>query len=233
MKRTILPLLIFLIGCERLPFSPILHTPSQQAESIRNNTALAALNSFQYDPQCPRMCWMGINPGVTTTEAATTILKASGQVDRTTLKTSERLISVGWYTDATRGSETQVDLAAKDGLVDTVAFSDLPFTVKDFTELLGQPDQIRFMVLRTAETTEVIYAMYFSSQRVMIESGGQSGPQALNPVAELWLNMDFSDATFPEPDWSAMQAWLGYGHIREYLPALEIPSTGAAQTPSP
>jgi hypothetical protein len=190
------------------------------------------INTFQFNEHCPHLCWLGINPGVTTSQDAIKILSLTNHIDQESLQvSSSQSYEAVWYAGPAKVSKTTVYMDLKNGLVWTISFDNPPFSLSDFMNLIGKPDEIRFMVMRTAETTEVIYAIYFSSARVMIESGDQSGPEPGNSIVELWLNMDFSNTTFPPPTWGAIQPWLGYGHIKDYLPRVGIPTLIPISTP--
>ncbi len=64
--------LLFLISC--------------QSRSDRLNTELlrasrASMDSFKFNENCLHICWLGINPSITTAEEAKHILKESSQID--------------------------------------------------------------------------------------------------------------------------------------------------------
>ena len=99
----------------------------------------------------------------------------------------------------------------------------VPNTIDDFVKLLGQPDQIRISFQKPADAEYVQYAVYFSSRKVMIGVlvTNWTGPEPTDIVYLLWLNTDFINN--PPFNWGEIQPWLGYGHIKEYLPDIEIP----------
>jgi hypothetical protein len=66
--------------------------------------------------------------------------------------------------------------------------------------------------------------IYYKAQNAMIYIGEnlQSGPKPDNTISSLELNTDV-DVSSPPPEWAVFQPWLGYGHLKDYLPQLKSP----------
>ena len=52
---------------------------------------------------------------------------------------------------------------------------------------------------------------------------GETGPDPTDNVLILWLNTEFNYST-PPFSWGKSQPWLGFGHLKDYLPGIEIPT---------
>ncbi len=173
MNRFMFLTLLLLIGCQVAPIGKTINTKSPSPQTTLEQPMSFYRDDFQFNQQCPHLCWLSINPGTTTSQDAIRILSVSNHIDQESLQvSSSQTYEAVWYTGRTKASKTAVYMDLKNGLIRMISFDHPPFSLSDFMNLVGEPDKIRFMVMRTAETTEVIYAVYFSSTRVMIESGG-------------------------------------------------------------
>lgn len=184
------------------------------AEEVRSNLAL--------DDRCPHFCWLEINPGVTTVEEARALLKASSQVDQTTISETATEILVDW-------DGLPVSITIENSLVKEIIFGvqDLVLRMFHFSAFLGEPDEISIRVLHTYHCDEVVYDLYYSSRKaaVTVFYASPGGPNLYDSVSGMTLNTEF--------DLSDRQPWLGYGHIQEYLPEKKLPSNPCQSLPTP
>ena len=210
MKKISLLVLFVLVGCQ-------FKLNQSNSEPSRD-----FMDAFKFDEHCLRICWLGINPGKTTTEEAIHILKASDQIDQQWHQVSDTGFITEWYPRQTKVFSSTVGIQFEKGVVKSLVITDIPYMMDDFLELLGQPDQIRIDV-QVAEVDYVKYAVYFSESKTMIGvyPAKWTGPDPTDTKFTLWLNTDFNDA--PPYNWGDIQPWLGYGHLGEYLPEVEIP----------
>jgi len=199
-----------LIGCKSMP-----------ANLITNNFSPSSIESFQFNESCPHGCWLGINPGTTTAAKAKAILQASNQIDKQSYLVDPDGFVTSWQPENFMNATCTVGVHFEKGVVDTLYVTNVPSTVNDFVRILGQPDLIRIKVQR-AIVDSVAYAIYFSSRKVMIGvlQADWTGP-APSDMGTVWLNVE-SDLSTPPVDWGISQPWLGYGHIKDYLPGVEI-----------
>ena len=216
MNKTVLMLLPFLVACQSLVGAP---------RAIPSSSGDAAVSALGFDTQCYHLCWMGINPGVTTASNVQTILSKSNQIDHTSLQASASEISAAW--NAPLGPplnyRVYVRLTVEKGLVETISFSDMPLRIKDVTARIGEPDKISITFVRTAESQHLFYDLYYSSRKLMLDVylGSVSGPDPDDYIGDLYLNKEFIIAPWQAP----IQPWLGYGHAKEYLPGgLHLPA---------
>src|SRR5687767_313333 len=115
MKKIVILLLFLLAGCTAAPVTPTqeLHAlPTQDWSGYQ-----ASMDAFQVGETCPQMCWLGINPGVTTAAEAETLLKASDQVDQAALTVAETGIQATWFTETTKTLRSNVYVYLEQGLV--------------------------------------------------------------------------------------------------------------------
>jgi hypothetical protein len=213
MKREMILLLMFLTSCQ----------------IASNDTTSQSIQAFEISEQCPHVCWLGINPGVTSVEDAEAQLQASDQIDHKTIVKSENSIEAIWHTKNTINIYSPIGLAYKGSLVQTIYLTLLSgFKLNDFIVLLGEPDEISIHI-EPADNRSIIYTLYYSSSKTMIYSisGGPEGPSPNDSIYILSLNAEFDSSDLPvwrANDYENRQPWLGYGHINDYLPGQVIPT---------
>jgi hypothetical protein len=178
---------------------------------------------------------MSIKPGVTTMEEATTLLSASDQFDRESIEITEYGIAVKWHMGATSASfTTWVRIYASDNGADvkSITFVGLdPYTVEDFIDFLGEPDEI-FIIIRNAPHGRYLdYALHYPSLNTFFYANPREkmiGPDPGDHIEKMYLDTNLDDENL-EPwiiiDNGNRQPWLGYGHLDEYLPNVKLPDS--------
>jgi len=221
MKRSVI---IFLLS--NFCLTLFLSACTQRAEE--NHSPL--LEAFKSSNECPNVCWLGIHPGTTTTDEAIRLIKSSTQFDQEFTKQSDTGLHAYWYPEKTKTiGATSVTLNLTDGLVKSIYLGRLrPFTVKDFIDLWGAPNEIsiRYEVgLHYGEFTN--YTLYYPMLKaeLSIHLGNLNGPDPEDFIDLLTVN-DESINNYRQP-------WLGYWHIKDYLPGQKIPSGPETPTPNP
>ncbi len=185
------------------------------------------LSAFEADETCPRVCWLGINPGVTRMDTAKRVLQASDQIDRARFyRETASSIQTVWKTDESDTYWANVWLISDGDLVQSIRFGTVaPFTLDDLIVLLGQPDAVVIGVDHTVDGGDIVtYAVYFSKFKasLAVYPASPDGPSPTDVVESLVLNSEF---LYPENlNDAGMQPWLGYGMLQEYLRANPTPS---------
>ena len=172
-----------------------------------------SIEAFQYNENCPRVCWLGIHPGTTSRETATEILKTTNHIEQSSLQISERKIVVNWYDDIKKKSYSIVTMYLDNGTIESIHFSNMqPFLVENIVELLGNPADISMELSWEPDAIIVVYRIHFSEQNAEIiayPKDIKAGPNPEDLVQALFLNTDF--------DYENTKPWLGYGHTEKYL----------------
>jgi hypothetical protein len=213
MKKTLLLVLILLSSCQ---------TKQHISDEEFFQVSRASWNAFNFNEQCPHLCWLGIAPDITTTEEAKKILKASKEIDPEWYSRADVDLFTYWYPARSKAFPSGVTVGFRDGLVESLSIMNVPNTIGDFIKELGEPDHIRISVHEASDAEYVPYAVYFSSRKVMMSAISSTwlGPQPSDPVHILQLNTEFVDIFH----WGRIQPWLGFGHLTDYLPGVEIPT---------
>ena len=197
MKKIVLLFLIFCTGCQLLPDSGIL------------NSLFPFAAGFDAGEKCPYLCWLGINPGVTTEVQAKAILAASSQIRPIPLPPTDKLL-MRWGPQNFNDVDHVVEIYFEKGLVKTINFTGVPYKLGDFVKLMGQPDKIRISVVRSR--FDAAYLVFYSSRRVMIDVTDSTGLEPEDSVGSLYLNSDFDK--IPPSIWGPDQPWPGYGDLK-------------------
>ena len=186
-------------------------------------TSLPATLPFAYNQECPHICWLGINPGVSTMDEARKLLSGSRQFSP--IDEDDTGFRIKWHTKqmSEKTADVYVGIVGESGIVNSVNFLfPANVTVKNFIELLGEPDDISVMKQETAEITYVEYVLYYTQEKVLISSNTKdlTGPEVNNPLSVVYLNIDLSSNNLP--NWisdqiSLRQPWLGFRKMDEYL----------------
>jgi hypothetical protein len=184
------------------------------------------ISAFDVKDDCSRICWLGINPNVTSSDDARTLLRGSYQVDQNSFHRTETGMELVWLKNITKTSRSPVDVTFENNLVKSINIGSLrPLTISDFIDLLGEPDEIIISLIETPDAgTQVAYSIYYRSRKTIIyvSTGDWKGPNPIDYVDGITLNTDFIGKD--------IQPWLGFGHLKYYLPGRELP-TGQNPTP--
>jgi hypothetical protein len=177
---------------------------------------------------------MKINPGVTTMEEATTLLIASDQIDQQSIQNTEYGIAVKWLMGPKNTSYAWVKIYASDNGIDVKSITIgrlFPYTVKDIIDFLGEPDEISIALRIEPDARYLDYALYYTSLNTFFYAGTRGkmiGPDPNDYIEDMYLDTNLDDKNlYPWIiiDNGNRQPWLGYGHLDEYLPGVEIPKT--------
>lgn len=184
-------------------------------------------DAFVYDEHCPHVCWLGINPGVTTIEEARSLLRSSNQINQKLYSDDETGYPVEWRTGQL---PTRVGIYSENGIVKRISFgvSTFPLTMNGIINLLGEPEQISITWEQAPDDDCCIsYVIYYPTQKaaIWVLPGNDRGPDPNDRIG-LVLNIELDEANAPR--WlrdskDSFQPWLGYGHLAEYVPTREAP----------
>jgi hypothetical protein len=177
---------------------------------------------FVYNQDCPHICWLNINPGVATMEDVQKLLNGSKQISY--LDKDDSGFRIKWHTKqmSERTADVYVGVVGENGIVSAV---NLLFpgniTVKNFIDLLGEPDEIS-VIKDVAEVIYIDYILYYRKANALIYATDWdlTGPKMTDPVSIVYLNLDLSSSNLP--NWvirhqNLRQPWLGFGKMNEYL----------------
>jgi hypothetical protein len=225
MKKLIFVFILFLFGCESKQITPSTFIIPQTQQVAIQQPTITSINTINSNEQCLFLCWMGINPGVTTFDEAKTILSTSDQIDQKWLDiTNSEINAAIWYTETAHEITGNVGLTIENGVVKTITLGEPLFKMKNIINLIGEPDKISYLVLDTPDGPGkmLYYAVYFTPRKIMILSrGGWNGPDPDDLMIWIKINTEFN-TTFLQKN-VVFQPWRGYGHFKDYLPDVEIP----------
>ncbi len=221
MKKSFLSSILFLIllltACASKPTMPPTPdwTKSRSAPTADWSSYEPSIDAFESNEQCPHMCWLGINPGVTTPEEAKTLLSASDQF-KPNMEVTDTGIVAKWYTDKAKKLVSPVYVRFDKGLVQSIAFNEMaPFTLKDFVVLIGEPDGINIDMNIYGDIMEMPYGAYYFSRDILLGSlSADTGINPNDPITTVVMNVPYNKAIF--------RAWVGYGHLADYFKGKEV-----------
>lgn len=217
MKRIFLVTFLLIASCSPSPSPTPDITPS--------------LDAFEFSEWCPDMCWLGIKPGYTTEEGAREMLIASDQIAEGEIHELDSSIHVDWFSTMEKTFTSNAFIIFRDGLVQRISFTILrPFTIQDFINLLGEPDEISLSLEEPPDAYPyIIYTLYYNTTqtRISAPTSIKTGPNPIDNIDLLTINADFDDQDLPTwmiEDYRNRQPWLGYGHLEEYFPDQMLPT---------
>lgn len=206
-------LICFLAACEIIPGNAVNNSPP--------------LNLFDFSKQCPHLCWLGINPGVTTVYGAKLILKSSNLISQESMQVSSSNIFLAWFPSNDKNHPCMAGIDFNNGLVQSLFVTtglsnpdlDLPFTINDFINRLGMPNEISFSDLNETDSYSTEYYVYFQSRKILLYvdpnlTDSWFGPDPIDRIQVVELNDAFDINSLQSG--SIIQPWLGYGHIEDY-----------------
>lgn len=215
--KKLLPLLILFLTCcgpAPTPADPSLTAHSRPTADW--SSYQPAIEAFRVGAECLHLCWLGINPRVTTAAEAYKLLKASDQIDQKTLQATETGIVAKWFTEKTKKLDSSVYVYLEKDLVKSISFDRFaPFKIKDFMDLLGDPFAVNIDMEVTGNVMYMPYEAYYSSQLVLVGSeAADAGPNSNDGLVSLSLNIKYDDKIF--------RPWVGYGHLKEYFAGKQV-----------
>jgi hypothetical protein len=200
--------LLLLVGCTARPETP----------------------PFVYNEECPHVCWLNINPGLTTMEDTRHLVATSNQISKLREGSdidinNESGFTIKWHTKqmGEKVTDVYVGIIGEHGIVSSVTFNFPAYiNLEEFIGMLGEPDEISVMKQETAEITYVEYILYYTKEKVLIASSTKdlTGPEITDPLGIVYLNIDLSSNNLPKwaTDQIALrQPWLGFEKMDEYL----------------
>ena len=213
--KKILPLLfILLTGC--------IFMQSEPQQDYKH-----PVETFEYSERCPNICWLGIQPNITTKDEVRAILKASDLIERKSIEWSDNEVTALWSVKYIGPVNAHIDVGIEDDMVSYIAITQPhPLTTADLIELLGSPEEISIFVDHSTSFTW--YYLYYFSLRVIIEAwnnrGEVAGPQPNDDIMFFMVDITDNDLLGKHQRiYEEAQPWLGYGCLEEYLPGEEIP----------
>lgn len=193
--------------------------------------SLSPIESFDVSENCPHVCWLGINPGVTTETDTKAILNKSNQIKQRSIIEDEFGIQAEWY--PANSFPNRIGITIENGVAKQISISNVyPLTVGDLVSLFGEPDEIGISVILAADSTYVDYAVFYSARQSAIFSStiNNNGPDPKDTIFILMLidKLDLKNS----PKWlvekyDIRQPWLGFGHLKDYFPGQKIPLLGS------
>jgi len=197
------------------------------------------IEAFDVSKNCPHVCWLGINPGVTTEADTKAILNKSNQIKQRSIIEDESGIQAEWY--PVNSFPNRVGITIENGFAKQISISNVyPLTVGDLVSLFGEPDEIGISINLAADATYVDYILFYSTWQSAIFAFtiNNNGPDPKDTIDILMLidKLDLNNS----PKWLVekyviRQPWLGFGHLKDYFPGRNIPLLGswAPEPPSP
>ncbi|HRQ21878.1 MAG TPA: hypothetical protein PLF42_00495 [Anaerolineales bacterium] len=182
------------------------------------------ITAFEFNEECPKVCWLGIQPSITTRSDAVAIISSSDQIVQESLQIRESGLKFEWFTDRQKRSAAWVIVAIKNDMVNSLSFGILhPITVGDFIEVFGEPNEISIELTEAPDARYIYYVLYYPELQVMIEAHNYnfSAPNASDIPKGVIINRDFDDDRLPiwlSKKYADRQPWLGYGQTEKYLP---------------
>ncbi len=240
MRKIIFTFLILLTACTSrqnltpTPFSasetPFSSSPSPSSVSPEDRVNI--LSSLEYDKKCPHGCWLGINPGVTTENEAMSILKASAEIEQDSYVQYDDYTYMKWFMEKTPGYEFPIQIVFENNLVQRIYITNIiPVSISDLFKIFGEPSEINITYELPPDTPRFVrYSVYYPQQRIQIDVAPAfwNEPVPYDLVRNLSLNVEYHPVSTIS---AALQPWLGFGHLKDYLPGIEIPTGQYSITP--
>jgi hypothetical protein len=230
MKKIICLFFMLLTSCAQAPASPS-PAPANPSPVPTSPPSIPVSSSFVYNQECPHVCWMGIDPGVTTVEEAKTIIYSSNQIvegsdDEEDNPEGNKIgFGVDWHVKQMGALPTRVAMGFENGIVTTISFSFYgPIKIQEFIDLFGEPDEINIRKMQAPDARYINYVLYYTSMDalIFITNYDESGANPNDPVDILYLNISPDDPVASDlinfmVGQDLRQPWLGFGHLEEYL----------------
>ncbi len=218
MKKIVFLLIFLLTCCTPSPTAPPTPdwTKAHSAPTEDLSGYQVNMTALQVSEACPHLCWLGINPGVTTSAEAHTLLTASDQIDQSNMEVTDTGIVAKWFTEKTKKMVASAYVRFDQGLVKSIAISEMsPFRLKDIVAVIGEPSGINIDMNITGDIMEMPYGAYYFSRDVLISAdAADTGINPNDPVRSLILNVPYNKDIF--------RIWVGYGHLADYFKGKEV-----------
>jgi hypothetical protein len=169
------------------------------------------------------VCWLGIDPGVTTAEEALALLGSSSQIDQDSFEKNETGARVEWHSEPGISNQARVGMVFENGVVQSINFMFLvPVKIQGFVDLFGEPDEISIMENVAPDARYIDYFVYYTPEKIVmfVLIASENGPDPSDFIRDLYLNINPDDPNAPHwmLDYKDLrQPWLGFGHLDEYL----------------
>jgi hypothetical protein len=231
MKRIMCLIFLLLTSCAPVPVNPPPASASPSPVYASPPASVPMSSAFTYDHECPHICWLGINPGVTTVEEAKTIIYSSNQFVEGTDDESDNPVDnkigfgVDWHTEQMGAGSTRVGMVFENGVVQDINFSFYTYVmIQEFIEVLGKPNEINIRIMQAPDARYINYILYYTSMNalIIVSAHNETGPDVEDSVDVLYLNISPDDPIASDiiNFWLGQdlrQPWLGFGHLEEYL----------------
>ena len=126
-------------------------------------------SSFTYNQECPHVCWLKINPGVTTVEETKTILNSSSQIDQTSYIEDDTGLRLEWYSDIRQSLPIRVGIVSENEVVQKLYFDfNTIVKIREFIDLMGEPDEISVKQELWVDGVNTDYIIYYTSMSACI-----------------------------------------------------------------
>ncbi len=215
MKKIMCLIFILLTSCSLTPESP--------PPVLTNSSQVSVSSSFVSNQECPHICWLGINPGVTTDREALVLLSSSKQIAVDSLEKNETGARVEWHSMPGISNQARVGMVFENGVVQSINFMFLvPVKIQEFVDLFGEPDEISIRKVQAPDARYIDYFVYYTSKKIVmfVLVASENGPDPSDSISDLYLNINSDDPNAPHwmLDYKDLrQSWLGFGHLDEYL----------------
>lgn len=215
------------------PTKTLLPSPTYEFVHVVDEiTYNRSMEAFEFSENCPKVCFLGIKPSVTTPAEALHLLKNSPDIDQTkiyvlssdglTLKKDldeasivlkkGDILEAPWTPTNDKEFGDYIHLSATNNLIDYLDARPILTTIQDFINVIGKPDGISVHGEMPPDAPYWIsYVIYYSKWKLIIQVfiASIDGPKADDEVHTIFLNQEINAADF--------RPWKGYGKMKEYM----------------
>jgi hypothetical protein len=242
-KKLLVALCLFMSSCIPLALTKQVSpgTATQNyIDQIRATHSAETLSGLDFSDNCPRTCWLGIQPGVTTVYEAITLLEENNQIGKQffydqgaevrevpiqedyrmsekVLYLADNSIGVKWFKGENKSFSVGVWLIIENSIVKSIQIIQPDVQIGYIIDLLGKPDGIVIGVHESEVYSFIYYTIYYTEKKLAVNvmHGSPNSPASNEFVESIFLGEDET----PEN----IQHWLGYGRLNEYLPGYKSP----------
>jgi hypothetical protein len=191
------------------------------------------MEAFEFNENCPNVCFLGIKPLSTTPIEALHILQNSPDIDQTTIsilydngnELAEDIddsmlilmekggtLEARWEPTNNKNYGSYVHIGATNETIDQLNASPVSKTIQDFINVIGEPDKIQVSGMQPPDAHYwIYYSIYYDEWKLLISIQNSSidGPNAEDIVDYVQLNQEINETDFKQ--------WQGYGKMRLYM----------------